>query len=304
MSESAAPFARPSALQAWWLAARPRTLPLAAAPVAVGSAVAFGAGGGRAGPAVAALAGALLLQIGANFANDVYDAEKGADTASRIGPPRATQLGWLSAVAVKRGMWLSFALAAIVGVYLIAAAGWVVLWVGLASIAAAIAYTGGPWPFGYHGLGDLMVFLFFGVVAVCGTTYVQTHAFELHALAASLPVGALATAVLVVNNLRDREGDARAGKRTLAVRFGARATQLEYRALVFGAYAALVLCVSLRGSLWLALPALTLPESIRLVRGLASAAEGPEFNALLAATARLGLVFSLLLAAGWLGAGT
>jgi 1,4-dihydroxy-2-naphthoate polyprenyltransferase len=160
-------------VRAWWLAARPKTLPAAATPVLVGSACAYVAGGFRPGPALAALLGALLLQIAANFANDVFDFEKGADTAARLGPVRAVQAGWISSAAMRRALWLVLALAFVVGVYLVSVAGPMLIAIGLASIAGAVAYTGGPYPLGYHGLGDVAVFVFFGLVAVAGTTFVQ-----------------------------------------------------------------------------------------------------------------------------------
>ena len=229
---------QPGSVGAWVLAARPRTLPVSIGPVLVGTAVAAVQEGARLGPALAAGLGALLLQIGSNFANDVFDFEKGADNDARIGPPRASQLGLLSPGALKRGMLLVFALATLVGLYLSWVAGpWVVA-IGVVSIVAAIAYTGGPWPLGYHGLGDLAVFVFFGLVAVVGTTFVQTGTGPGLAWIAALPVGALATAILVVNNLRDIETDRLAGKRTLAVRWGRGGARAEWALLVGGAYLA------------------------------------------------------------------
>jgi 1,4-dihydroxy-2-naphthoate octaprenyltransferase len=268
--------------------------------VLVGTAVATTEGGARALPALAALAGALLLQIGSNLANDVFDYEKGADGADRLGPPRTTQMGLLSPAQVKRGAALVFACAAVVGLYLVAVGGWPVLAVGILSILAALTYTGGPWPFGYHGLGDLAVFLFFGVVAVVGSHYVQTAVVSPAALAASLPVGALATAILVVNNLRDLESDSRAGKRTLAVRLGLTGTRCEYAALVGGAFLC-PLAYWLGGlrSAWVLLPVLVLPRALALVRAVCGARKGAELNAALSDTARLMAIFSLLLALGW-----
>jgi 1,4-dihydroxy-2-naphthoate octaprenyltransferase len=287
--------------RAWLLAARPRTLAVSVGPVAVGSAVAASEGGARAGPALAALLGALLLQVGSNFANDVFDFEKGADTEARIGPARAAQLGLLSPRQMRIGTALAFAGAALVGLYLIGVAGWPVAAVGAVSILAALAYSGGPWPFGYHGLGDPAVFLFFGVVAVVGTDYVQTLAFSWRALAASLPVGALATAILVVNNVRDIETDASGGKRTLAVRLGRRGGRIEYAALVLGSYAMLlVFWVAGRTSPFVLAPWLTLPWALSLVRTLSTRGDGPSLNAALAGTAQLGLVFSLLFGLGLL----
>lgn len=297
-SHPAAPSLSP--LQAWLLAARPRTLPVSVGPVLVGTAVAYGHGSVRWLPALAALAGALLLQIGSNLANDVFDFEKGADGADRIGPPRATQMGLLSPAQMRRGMALVFAAAVGVGGYLVWVGGWPIALAGCLSIVAAVAYTGGPWPFGYRGLGDPAVFLFFGLVAVVGTTYVQVHQLSPEALLASLPVGALATAILVVNNTRDLDSDAAAGKRTLAVRLGRRGALAEYRLLVFGAFGCLPLfpLTGLSGFGVLA-PWLLLPLALRLERIVTTKREGPALNEALAGTARLGFLFCALFAAGW-----
>ena len=293
---SAAP--RPSLVASWVLAARPKTLSAASVPVVVGSACAFELDGFRLGPALAALGGALLLQIGANFANDVYDYEKGADTAERLGPTRAVQAGLISASAMKRGMFVVFALALLLGVYLMTVAGPVILGIGIASILSAIAYTGGPYPLGYNGLGDLFVFVFFGLVAVCGTVFVQLgHVPEL-ALWCSLPVGALATAILVVNNLRDYEQDARVGKRTLAVRWGPKAVIYEYGFLLALSYAVpLFLATSSAEGRFVLLPLLTLPLGRRLMRAVANE-RGRDLNARLAGTAKLLMLFGLLFALG------
>src|SRR6187549_3277526 len=230
------PDVQPNSIGAWLLASRPKTLSAAAAPVLVGTACASARGQVKWGPAVAALLGALLLQIGANFANDVFDFEKGADTAERLGPTRAVQAGLLSARSMRRGMYLVFALALVTGLYLTRVSGPVILLIGCASIASAILYTGGPYPLGYHGLGDVFVLIFFGFVAVCGTVFVQLHTLPTLAIWASIPVGSLATAILVVNNVRDRDTDVIANKRTLAVRFGTRAGQAEYLLLIWLAY--------------------------------------------------------------------
>ena len=289
---------KPTQLQIWLLAARPKTLPAAAAPVIVGSAAAISDGVFQVGPALAALLGALLLQIGANFANDVFDFKKGADTTDRLGPVRVTQAGLLSPGQVMAGMWLTFGLAAIIGLYLIAVGGWPILGIGLLSIAAAIAYTGGPFPLGYHGLGDLFVFIFFGLVAVCGSYYVQAGTVSPAAFWAAIPVGLLATAILVVNNLRDIETDQRAGKKTLAVRFGRRGAQVEYMLLLGLAYLIpLVMGFSGVASLWVLLSWLSLPLVGPLIR-LIMRETGRPLNQALAGTARLELVYSFLLALG------
>ena len=306
---AATPFESPidaEAMRAWpiWrrlvLAARPRTLPVALGPVLVGTALAARQAEASVAVALTAALGALLLQIASNLANDLFDHEKGADTDARLGPPRAMQLGLLSTRQIRLATAASLALAALAGVYLVSVAGWPIVAIGVVSMAAALAYTGGPWPLGYHGLGDPTVFLFFGIVAVTGTYYVHTLEWSGLALLASLPVGALATAILTVNNLRDIETDRAAGKRTLAVRIGARATRREWALLVGFAYA-------LPPVLWLAglaspillLPLLSAPLAWHLWRAVSSE-DGPALNGRLAETAQLGFVYSAAFALAWL----
>lgn len=221
-----------SRARAWLLAARPRTLTAAVAPVAAGTGLAVHHGAVAPGPAVAALVGAALIQVGTNFANDYYDFVRGGDTDDRVGPVRATQSGMLKPEEVKRGMMGVLAAATVVGAYLVWVGGWPILAIGVASLACAVLYTGGPFPLAYHGLGDLFVFLFFGLIAVGGTYYVQALAWPPDALLAGAGLGVLNTAILVVNNLRDLPTDARSGKRTLAVRIGARWTKVEYALLL------------------------------------------------------------------------
>jgi 1,4-dihydroxy-2-naphthoate octaprenyltransferase len=295
---------RPGSARAWLLAARPATLTAALAPVLVGSACAIHAGTFRVGPALGALFGALLLQVGANFANDVFDYEKGADTAERLGPVRAVQAGLLTPGAVRKGMFLVFGLSLLVGVYLTVQAGPAILVVGLLSILCAVAYTGGPYPLGYHGLGDIFVFLFFGLVAVCGSAFVHARSIPGLAPVAAIPLGALATGILVVNNLRDRETDARVGKRTLAVRWGRRGALAEYFGLFLAAYAIPgVLFASGVSKAWVLLPWLTGPIAVALLRKV-SVTQGRALNPLLVGTARLLFVFGALFALGIaLGAG-
>jgi 1,4-dihydroxy-2-naphthoate octaprenyltransferase len=220
------------ALRAWILAARPRTLTAAAAPVLVGTGLAAHHGVMAVGPAAAALVGALLIQIGTNLANDYYDFVRGGDTAERVGPVRVTQAGLIPPATVKRAMVLVLAAALVPGAYLVWVGGWPILAIGLASLACAVLYTGGPFPLAYHGLGDVFVFVFFGLVAVGGTYWVQARAWPSDALLAGAALGALSTAILAVNNLRDIETDARAGKRTLAVRIGRGGTRIEYALLL------------------------------------------------------------------------
>lgn len=284
--------------QVWLLAARPRTLPAAASPVLVGIALAVAGGRFRFGPALAALLAALLLQVGANIANDVFDFHRGADTSARQGPLRVTQAGLLAPGQVLAGMWVTFALAGMLGLYLTLVAGWPILLVGIASITAAILYTGGPLPFGYYGLGDLFVFIFFGPVAVCGTYYVQAGQLTPAAAWASIPIGLLTTAILVVNNLRDIETDRSAGKMTLAVRLGASGARLEYLLCVGGAYLVpLLMWVLGIASGWVMLSWLSLPLLLPLVRMIYREV-GKPLNRALAGTGQFELVYAILFSIG------
>jgi len=288
----------PSQIEIWLLAARPKTLPAAAAPVVVGTAVAIGDHAFRFGPALAALAGALLLQIGANLANDVFDFKKGADTSGRLGPLRVTQAGLLTSRQVLLGMWLTFGLAALAGLYLIVVGGWPIVVIGLLSIASAIAYTGGPFPLGYKGLGDLFVFIFFGLVAVCGTYYVQAGTVSSTVLWASIPIGALAVAILVVNNLRDIETDRASAKQTLAVRLGVSGARTEYLFLLGVAFVVpLLMWLLARSTPWVLLSWLSLLPAWPTVR-LVLTGQGRVLNHALAGTARLELVYALLFSVG------
>ena len=304
MSASAPDIAlpRPGSARAWALAARPKTLAAALVPVGVGTAVAAATGGVDAGAAGAALFGALCIQVGTNFANDVFDAEKGADTAARVGPTRAVQAGLISPGGMRAAMAAAFGAATVAGVYLTWLAGWPVVAIGIASIASGILYTGGPRPLGYAGLGDLFVFVFFGIVAVAGTAFVQTGGVSALALAAAVPVGALSTAILVVNNARDAATDVLAGKRTLAVRFGRRFAIAEYAVLLVVAAAGGVACAALLRSPLPLLPLLLAPEGVRLARFVART-EGAGLNRGLAETARLLAGVGLLLSAGIVLAG-
>ncbi|MBK6535646.1 MAG: 1,4-dihydroxy-2-naphthoate polyprenyltransferase [Deltaproteobacteria bacterium] len=292
----------PSLPRVWLLATRPATLTAALSPVMVGAAAAWRASGGlgyRWGAVVAALLGAMFIQVGTNLANDVFDFEKGADTAERLGPTRVTQAGLLSPSQVRAGMVASFALATAAGVYLTAVAGWPIVAIGVASIASGVAYTGGPYPLGYNGLGDVFVFVFFGLVAVGGTAFVALGHVPALALALAVPVGALATAVLVVNNVRDHVTDVRAGKRTVVVRFGRRFGVAEYLACWAAALAVPVALAASRRSPWMVLPLLTLPMAVALSRKVATL-EGRPLNPVLGATAGALLLHSLLTVAGLL----
>jgi 1,4-dihydroxy-2-naphthoate octaprenyltransferase len=288
----------PGSIGAWILAARPATLTAAFAPVAVGTACAWRAGGFLWDAALAALLGAFLIQIATNFANDMFDFQKGADNKERLGPTRAAQAGLLTVRQLRRGIIITFALALGTGVYLTWIAGPVVVVIGLASIAAGLAYTGGPFPLAYNGLGDVFVLAFFGFVAVCGTAFVQALFVPEVAWVASIPIGALATAILVVNNVRDFEGDARAAKTTLVVRFGRTGGVREYALLLTAAYAAPAVMFLLGWtSIWVCLPLLTIPWAARLFRSLVND-RGVALNQTLAGTAKLLSAFGVLFALG------
>src|SRR3954453_23730936 len=253
------------------MAARPRTLPAAAAPVLVGTALAATLGTFKALTFVATLLGAMFIQIGTNLSNDYSDARRGADTEDRLGPVRVTAGGLMPPRTGLVGTYVAFAIAVGAGAYLIAIAGWQLLVVGAASILAGVLYTGGPRPYGYEGLGELFVFLFFGVVAVVGSYYVQTEHLHWTAFALSVPVGLLVSAILVANNIRDIETDRRAGKRTLAVRLGRERTRVLFAAMVGAAFVAPVV-VWLAGGLsaWLLLTLAALPLVPPLVRTVAT----------------------------------
>ena len=292
------PRANTSPLHAWILAIRPRTLFAAAAPVAVGTAVAIRDGGFALLPALAALLGALLLQVGSNLANDVFDFQRGADAPDRVGPLRVTQSGLLTPAQVLRGMWVVFGLSLIPGLYLAARGGWPVVAIGIAAIAAAVLYTGGPLPYGYKGMGEIFVFVFFGLVAVSGTYYVQTNTLTLLAIAASIPVGLLTSAILVVNNLRDIGPDRAVGKTTLAVLLGARGTRIEYLLLLGLAFAAPpALFAAGLAPPWVMIAWFSAPLAERQAR-IVITQSGAALNTALAGTALLTLAFSLLFAAG------
>ena len=280
----------------WIAAIRPRTLPAAVVPVAVGLAAASRSGALNVPVAAATLVAALLIQVGTNLANDYYDFLSGADGEDRVGPQRVTQAGLISPQTVRAATFAVLGAAALVGLWLVTVGGWPILAIGVLSLLCAFAYTGGPFPLGYHGLGDLFVFLFFGLVAVNGTAFLQTSALDPATTLASVPVGCLATAILVVNNLRDIATDTHAGKRTLAVRLGPAATRAEYVLLVVLAFAALLLLAAGAGMSILA-ALLALPLAAHEVRMLL-VRDGAALNLSLAGTTRLHLAFGALLAAG------
>jgi len=289
---------KPSLFQIWWLAIRPRTLPAAASGVVMGSALAWLDGSFQPLPALAALFVALLLQIGSNVANDVFDFERGADTSDRQGPLRVTQAGLLTPAQVKRGLLVIFGLAVMCGLYLAFLRGWIVILIGVAAIVSAIAYTGGPFPLGYHGLGDVFVFIFFGLAAVCGTYFVQAGSVSATTWWMSIPIGLIITAILVVNNLRDIENDRAAGKRTLAVVMGVNATKAEYLFCMATAYLILPVLVVLNilpvtGLMaWLSLPLAIKTAQVVLTQ------TGRPLNLALAGTGQAAFLYSVLF---WLG---
>ena len=294
-SRSAVSFAR-----AWLLAIRARTLLAAAGPVLVGTAAASSNGVARWGPACAALVGAILLQIGANLSNDVFDFLRGSDTDSRVGPIRVTSAGILTPRQMMLGMWVVFGASGLVGAYLTWVSGWLVMIIGIVSIGAAITYSAGPFAYGYRGMGDPAVFLFFGVVAVTGTYYVQAGTFHWLAGWASVPVGLLATAILTVNNLRDIETDRQADKLTLAVYIGVRGTKMEYVLLLLGAFAVPLAMwrLGVVGSAVL-LSWVTIPYGVKLAVDVWSK-QGADLNRVLAQTAQLGLMYALFFSVGLL----
>ena len=288
-----------SKMGAWMLAARPRTLPAAVAPVLVGTAMAIADKHFAWLPAAAALTVALLLQIGVNLANDYFDYIKGIDTRDRLGPPRVTQSGLIPAKQVKTGMLIAIILSVVPGLYLASVGGWPIILIGLSCFAAALAYSGGPFPLASHGLGDLFVFIFFGLVAVGGTYYVQALQITPMVCLMGAIQGLLITAILVVNNLRDIQTDRRSGKRTLAVRIGEQGSRIEYLLLLCTAYAIpFILWLSGRSSVWVLMPVFSLPLAISLTRRIWKSAGGPALNQALANTAKLTLVYSMLLSIG------
>ena len=286
-------------MRIWLMAARPRTLPAAVAPVLVGTALAGFDHRFRPLAFVAALLGAVFIQVGTNLSNDYSDARRGADTEDRLGPVRVTAGGLVPPRQVLIATYVSFGVAVLMGLYLVTVAGWALLLVGGASILAGVLYTGGPRPYGYEGLGEVFVFLFFGIVAVTGSYFVQVERLPWEAFALAVPVGLLAAAILVVNNVRDLETDRRAGKRTLAVRLGSGRARRLYAAMVFGAFASTpVPWVFGSLSAWLLLVFIAFPLAVPLVRTVAQRSDGPSLNAALARTGMLQLAFCVLLSAG------
>jgi 1,4-dihydroxy-2-naphthoate octaprenyltransferase len=290
-----------SSIRIWIMAARVRTLPAAVAPVLVGTALSATERDLRVGGFIAALIGAIFIQVGTNLSNDYSDARRGADAEDRLGPVRVTAGGLVPPRQVLVATYVSFGVAVLCGVYLVYLAGPILLAIGAASILAGVLYTGGPRPYGYEGLGEVFVFLFFGIVAVTGSYYVQAEQVTWEAFVLAVPVGLLASAILIVNNVRDLESDRRAGKRTLAVRLGRERARTLYGLMVYGAFVtAPAPWVAGALSAWLLLPLLLLPVAVGLVRLVRRHADGPTLNRALARTGMLQLAFCVLLSAGLL----
>ena len=293
-------------LRTWAMAARPRTLPAAIAPVLVGSAAAWAwfpdaSSQFSWGRFVAAMIGAIFIQIGTNLANDYSDAKRGADTVDRLGPVRVTAAGLVAPRRVLYATWLAFGIAALAGLYLVTQVGPEILAIGILSIAAGVLYTGGPKPYGYEGLGEVFVFVFFGLVAVNGSYYVQLE--DLHALPVllSIPIGLLSAAILVVNNVRDIDTDRRAGKRTLAVRIGRERSRDLYVAMIAASYVLLPIALVFGdGSGWAMLGLLSIPLAVPPIRAVRERTDGPALNGALAGTGALLAVYALLVAVGLL----
>lgn len=286
----------------WLLAARPKTLPAGAAPVVLGTVMAIASGGFHPWAALACLVGALLIQIGTNYANDYFDYLHGVDTADRIGPTRATQAGWVTPTAMKWAAVAAFALVLLPGAYIVWRGGWPFVVIGALSVIFGVLYTGGPRPLGYMGLGDPLVLIFFGPVAVAGTYYVQTLALTGEVIVAGLAPGLFSVAILTVNNLRDMEQDRRSGKKTLAVRFGRTCARWEYAAAILLAAGAvpLFLAATVPGHRWVLLSLATLPAAIPAIRTVFTRIQGDVLNTMLATTGKLLLLFTALFSVGWL----
>lgn len=293
-----------SPVHIWVMAARLRTLPASVAPVLVGTSLALGAGHFHALAFVAALLGAVFIQVGTNLSNDYSDARRGADTEERLGPVRVTAGGLVPPSQVLLATYITFGLAVLCGVYLVYVAGPMLIAVGAASILAGVLYTGGPRPYGYEGLGEVFVFLFFGIVAVTGSYFVQVQRLPWQAFACAVPIGLLASAILVVNNVRDMDTDRRAGKKTLAVRLGRERTRALYAGMLALAFLSPLL-LWLAGGMtpWLLLALLSAPLAVKLVEVVRTRVDGPALNGALARTGMLQLLFCLLFSAGLLAGG-
>lgn len=284
--------------ESWVLASRPKTLLAALVPVIIGSAVAAHHNSFKPLAATVALICSILIQVGTNFVNDLYDYLSGKDTKERLGPTRALASGLISVNEMKTGVFITFALTFLLGLYLVSLGGWLILLIGIFSIIAGIAYTAGPYPLAYNGLGDIFVFIFFGLIGTVGTYFVQTGEINILAVWASIPVGALITNILVVNNYRDIDEDKSNGKNTLAVKFGEKFTRLQYVVFMISSYAVLfIVYFTYKENIYIFLPLLSLPIAIKLIKMIYSL-KGTSLNNTLALTAKLSLVYGLLFAIG------
>jgi 1,4-dihydroxy-2-naphthoate polyprenyltransferase len=288
-------------VKTWILAARPKTLPAAVAPVVIGVAIAYADGALHWMSTACAVIGAILIQIGTNFANDYFDFVKGTDTETRKGPTRATQAGLVTPTAMRNAFVATFALALLPGAYIIYRGGWPFLAIGLLGIASGILYTGGPYPLGYLGLGDIFVLIFFGPVAVAGTHYLNTLEWSMFSVVSGLGPGLISVALLTVNNLRDVDEDRVAGKMTLPARFGRRFARLEYLACIFAA--AFVMPMYLYAAtgqrLFALVPLIIVPLSLPIVRVVFTVTDGPSLNGALGATGRMLVVFAVVFSIAW-----
>ncbi len=287
-------------LSVWLLAIRPKTLPAAIAPVIIGTGMAFADGAFHWLSAFAALLGALFIQIGTNFTNDYSDHARGTDTADRLGPVRVTQAGLVPAETMKRATIVVFAAAFLIGLYLVSRGGWPVVMIGVCSVLFGVLYTAGPYPLGYNGLGDVFVLIFFGPVAVGGTYYVQALQITWPVILAGFSPGLMSVGVLTVNNLRDIDGDRKAGKRTLAARFGRAFARIEYlSSLLIAAGLPVVLFFTVRQSGYLLLVLIMPIMAIPTIRTVFTQTDGPSLNSALAGTGRLLILYALLFSVGW-----
>ena len=287
--------------KSWLLALRPKTLGAGAAPVLIGTAMAFETGKGHMLAAIAALAGALFIQIGTNLSNDYFDYVKGADTEERLGPLRASQAGWIKPEIIFRSSLLVFAAAVLIGIFLVWRGGWPIVLIGIISVISGILYTGGPYPLAYNGLGEIFVLIFFGPVATLGTYYVQTLEFSSEVFIAGLAPGLLSTALLAVNNLRDIPTDLKVHKKTLAVQFGSRFARIEYIFCIFAALLIPIILVYMYQKYWFSLAAcLSVIPLVPALQGIISGDSGEILNETLAKTGKILLIFSILFSAGWM----
>ncbi|MFA6978078.1 MAG: 1,4-dihydroxy-2-naphthoate polyprenyltransferase [Ignavibacteriaceae bacterium] len=289
-----------STFEIWFLASRPKTLFAAFVPVIVGASLAFAEGKLNLTASIMALLCSILFQVGANFTNDLYDFLKGADTEKRIGPLRVLNAGLVSPLQMKIVIFFNFGLAFLLGLYLVYIGGNFILVIGLLSIIASLAYTAGPYPLAYHGLGEIFVFLFFGFVGTIGTFFVNTKEISAVAFIAAIPVGALITNILVVNNYRDIEQDKVAGKNTLAVKFGKSFSQYEYAMLLFSSFLVpLLIFVKYDFRIWIFLPYITLPLAYKLILSIFKL-NGSQLNATLELTAKFSALYGLLFSLGFI----